>query len=144
MVIWWREDGSTHLRLGDISTIRLVGSRRCERIEMACLPSGDSILHNSPDSTLRQADWRQLLTFTHKTTGASDTIVFLRTRELTYTECKESKQCHAVKHHYDECVERVTAPHEDSHDKKHPNEDCVEECMSPPSPSYCVFWDGMG
>jgi hypothetical protein len=42
-------------------------------------------------------------------------------------ECKESKECHTVKHHYDECVERVTSA-ADSTDKKQANEDCVEEC----------------
>ncbi|KAF2276725.1 Non-heme 11 kDa protein of cytochrome bc1 complex [Westerdykella ornata] len=39
-------------------------------------------------------------------------------------ECANSKQCSSVKHHYDECVERVTAQVE--RDGK-PNEDCVEE-----------------
>lgn len=44
------------------------------------------------------------------------------------TECRNSKQCHPAKHHYDECVERVTGAGEGKHDKKHPDEDCVEEC----------------
>ncbi|PMD22148.1 Non-heme 11 kDa protein of cytochrome bc1 complex [Hyaloscypha hepaticicola] len=44
------------------------------------------------------------------------------------TECKESKACSPAKHHYDECVERVTgADHGKPVDKKHPEEDCVEE-----------------
>jgi hypothetical protein len=49
--------------------------------------------------------------------------------KLTQTspECRESKQCSAPKHHFDECVERVTS----GHNKKYPNEDCVEECRSP-------------
>ncbi len=47
------------------------------------------------------------------------------------TECKESKTCSPAKHHFDECVERVTgADHGKPVDKKHPEEDCVEECRS--------------
>jgi hypothetical protein len=46
-----------------------------------------------------------------------------------FAECKESKACAPLKHHFDECVERVTGAGESNHDKKHPNEDCVEECM---------------
>jgi hypothetical protein len=47
------------------------------------------------------------------------------------TECKESKACSPAKHHFDECVERVTgADHGKPVDKKHPEEDCVEECKS--------------
>lgn len=42
------------------------------------------------------------------------------------TECKESKQCAPAKHHYDECVERVTSQEADGGAK----EDCVEECKS--------------
>ncbi|KAH7027888.1 ubiquinol-cytochrome C reductase hinge protein-domain-containing protein [Microdochium trichocladiopsis] len=37
--------------------------------------------------------------------------------------CKNSKQCAPAKHHFDECVERVTAQEADSEAK----EDCVEE-----------------
>jgi hypothetical protein len=43
------------------------------------------------------------------------------------TECAESKECHPAKHHYDECVERVTGQIEN--DGK-ASEDCVEECTS--------------
>lgn len=43
------------------------------------------------------------------------------------TECAESKTCHGPKHHYDECVERVTGQIEN--DGK-ASEDCVEECKS--------------
>jgi hypothetical protein len=57
--------------------------------------------------------------------------------ELTaYTECAESKQCHGPKHHYDECVERVTG--QIDNDGK-ASEDCVEECKqssSLPALSY--------
>ena len=45
------------------------------------------------------------------------------------TECAESKECHPAKHHYDECVERVTGQIEN--DGK-ASEDCVEECKSTP------------
>ena len=45
------------------------------------------------------------------------------------TECRESKECAAPKHHFDECVERVTA----AEDKGGSKEDCVEECKSFPS-----------
>ncbi len=68
--------------------------------------------------------------------GKSTHFVLLGTHELlgfaniNITECKESKGCAPVKHHYDECVERVTGADEGKPvDKKHPNEDCVEECM---------------
>ena len=37
----------------------------------------------------------------------------------------KSQQCAPLKHHYDECAERVTQQHE-QHGKAH--EDCVEEC----------------
>lgn len=43
------------------------------------------------------------------------------------TECRNSKECHGPKHHYDECVERVTG--QIDNDGK-ATEDCVEECMS--------------
>lgn len=45
---------------------------------------------------------------------------------MIFTECKESKQCAPAKHHYDECVERVTSQEADGGAK----EDCVEECKS--------------
>jgi ubiquinol-cytochrome c reductase subunit 6 len=51
---------------------------------------------------------------------------------MSVAECKESKACSPAKHHFDECVERVTgADHGKPVDKKHPEEDCVEECKSP-------------
>ncbi|PWW77293.1 Non-heme 11 kDa protein of cytochrome bc1 complex, partial [Tuber magnatum] len=40
-------------------------------------------------------------------------------------ECSESNECKPAKHHYDECVERVTAAAES--EAKGPAEDCVEE-----------------
>ena len=43
------------------------------------------------------------------------------------TECAKSAQCASVKHHYDECAERVTRQLEKA-DHKGPKEDCVEEC----------------
>ncbi|PMD59212.1 Non-heme 11 kDa protein of cytochrome bc1 complex [Hyaloscypha bicolor E] len=49
-------------------------------------------------------------------------------KEKFEEECKESKVCSPAKHHFDECVERVTgADHGKPVDKKHPDEDCVEE-----------------
>ena len=45
------------------------------------------------------------------------------------TECARSAQCSGYKSHFDECVERVTAMHEDP-DYKGPHEDCVEECKA--------------
>ncbi|KAF2853322.1 ubiquinol-cytochrome c reductase complex 17 kd protein-like protein [Plenodomus tracheiphilus IPT5] len=45
-------------------------------------------------------------------------------KEKLEKECAESKECHAPKHHYDECVERVTGQIEK--DGK-ASEDCVEE-----------------
>jgi len=41
-------------------------------------------------------------------------------------ECANSTQCKPAKHHFDECVERVTRQQEDP-DAKGPKEDCVEE-----------------
>ncbi|KAJ5190747.1 uncharacterized protein N7498_009732 [Penicillium cinerascens] len=41
-------------------------------------------------------------------------------------ECANSAKCAPYKHHYDECVERVTRQEEDE-DYKGPKEDCVEE-----------------
>ncbi|KAM0806222.1 ubiquinol-cytochrome C reductase hinge protein-domain-containing protein [Usnea florida] len=41
-------------------------------------------------------------------------------------ECAKSAQCAPLKHHYQECAERVTAQHENP-DHKGPKEDCVEE-----------------
>ncbi|KAH0536774.1 hypothetical protein FGG08_006377 [Glutinoglossum americanum] len=42
-------------------------------------------------------------------------------------ECANSKQCAPFKHHFDECVERVTEASEHADGKKGPHEDCVEE-----------------
>jgi hypothetical protein len=42
-------------------------------------------------------------------------------------ECANSKECSPAKHHFDECVERVTQNSENP-DFKGPHEDCVEEC----------------
>jgi ubiquinol-cytochrome c reductase subunit 6 len=42
------------------------------------------------------------------------------------TECANSKQCAPHKHHYEECVERVTKQQEENDGKA--DEDCVEEC----------------
>jgi hypothetical protein len=44
------------------------------------------------------------------------------------TECKNSKQCSPAKHHFDECVERVTNQESEGGAK----EDCVEECTYKP------------
>ncbi|KAI3398957.1 hypothetical protein diail_7984 [Diaporthe ilicicola] len=44
-------------------------------------------------------------------------------KEELEEECKESKQCAPAKHHYDECVERVTSQEDNGGAK----EDCVEE-----------------
>jgi len=41
-------------------------------------------------------------------------------------ECANSSHCAPVKHHFDECVERVTQQLDDP-DHKGPKEDCVEE-----------------
>ncbi|KAH8730960.1 ubiquinol-cytochrome C reductase hinge protein-domain-containing protein [Phaeosphaeriaceae sp. PMI808] len=45
-------------------------------------------------------------------------------KEQLEKECVESKECHPAKHHYDECVERVTG--QIDNDGK-ASEDCVEE-----------------
>ncbi|KAF4973595.1 hypothetical protein F66182_17706, partial [Fusarium sp. NRRL 66182] len=41
-------------------------------------------------------------------------------------DCANSKTCAPFKHHFDECVERVTRAQEDG-DSSGPQEDCVEE-----------------
>ncbi|KAI1258081.1 ubiquinol--cytochrome-c reductase subunit 6 [Eutypa lata] len=43
-------------------------------------------------------------------------------KEKLEEECANSKQCSSAKHHYDECVERVTGASDDDE-----GEDCVEE-----------------
>lgn len=62
-------------------------------------------------------------------------------------ECAKSAQCAPLKHHYDECVERVTEQH-DNPDHKGPKESCVEECeLTHPSPfsihADTVLWSGL-
>ncbi|KAJ3554624.1 hypothetical protein NPX13_g10566 [Xylaria arbuscula] len=44
-------------------------------------------------------------------------------KEKLEEECKNSKQCAPAKHHFDECVERVTNASDDDGE----SEDCVEE-----------------
>ncbi|KLJ11022.1 ubiquinol-cytochrome c reductase subunit 6 [Blastomyces silverae] len=51
-------------------------------------------------------------------------------------ECANSAKCAPAKHHFEECVERVTRNSEDP-DFKGPHEDCVEECKF--KFSYHVF-----
>lgn len=46
---------------------------------------------------------------------------------IYHVECAQSKECAPYKHHFDECVERVTRNGEDPNFKG-PHEDCVEEC----------------
>lgn len=46
---------------------------------------------------------------------------------LKFADCAHSTHCAPYKHHYDECVERVTQQQEDP-DANGPKEDCVEEC----------------
>ncbi|KAL8392430.1 hypothetical protein RB595_002574 [Gaeumannomyces hyphopodioides] len=45
-------------------------------------------------------------------------------KERLEEECKNSKQCSPAKHHYDECIERVTNSSSSDSEEK---EDCVEE-----------------
>ncbi|KAI1078054.1 Non-heme 11 kDa protein of cytochrome bc1 complex [Whalleya microplaca] len=45
-------------------------------------------------------------------------------KEKLEEACKESKQCAPAKHHFDECVERVTSAEDSEEGAK---EDCVEE-----------------
>lgn len=46
----------------------------------------------------------------------------------------KSQQCAPLKHHYDECAERVTQQQEENGKA---DEDCVEECMFKPLPGHC-------
>lgn len=41
------------------------------------------------------------------------------------TECMKTRECAPLKHHYDECAERVTKQQEETGKAE---EDCVEEC----------------
>lgn len=41
------------------------------------------------------------------------------------SECEKTAACAPLKHHYDECAERVTRQHEENGKA---DEDCVEEC----------------
>ena len=50
-----------------------------------------------------------------------------------FTECMKSQQCAPLKHHYDECAERVTQQQEENGKA---DEDCVEECMFKPPPDH--------
>lgn len=43
-----------------------------------------------------------------------------------------------MKHHFDECVERVTAAQENPDAHKGAKEDCVEECMILRPDFYCT------
>jgi ubiquinol-cytochrome c reductase subunit 6 len=46
----------------------------------------------------------------------------------------KSQQCAPLKHHYDECAERVMQQQEENGKA---DEDCVEECMLRPSSRRC-------
>ena len=46
------------------------------------------------------------------------------------TECEKTSECKPAKHHYDECVDRVTAA---ADSEKGTKEDCIEECKSSPA-----------
>ncbi|EFE40636.1 hypothetical protein TRV_04686 [Trichophyton verrucosum HKI 0517] len=48
------------------------------------------------------------------------------TNQIALIECSNSKACAPAKHHFDDCVERVTRNSEDP-EFKGPHEDCVEE-----------------
>ncbi|KAK9465108.1 ubiquinol-cytochrome C reductase hinge domain-containing protein [Lipomyces arxii] len=51
-------------------------------------------------------------------------------------ECAETKICHPFKHHFDECVERVTkASEEEGYEDLEYKEDCIEEFFHL---SHCV------
>lgn len=54
-----------------------------------------------------------------------------RSSSLLHLECARTTQCAPLKHHFDECAERVTEQQENP-DHKGPKEDCVEECKSQP------------
>jgi hypothetical protein len=57
-----------------------------------------------------------------------------------YTECMKSQKCAPLKHHYDECAERVMKQQEETGKAE---EDCVEECKSRMQPERCeTAWDG--
>lgn len=56
---------------------------------------------------------------------------------LLLAECAESKACSPVKHHYDECVERVTKQIDDNGKA---DEDCVEECKHTNSARTQLNW----
>jgi len=51
---------------------------------------------------------------------------------LRNSECMKTQSCAPIKHHYDECVERVTSQMEENDGKS--KENCVEECNVHPHP----------
>lgn len=53
-----------------------------------------------------------------------------------FSECMKSQQCAPLKHHYDECAERVTQQQEENGKA---DEDCVEECMLRSLPGHCQY-----
>lgn len=61
--------------------------------------------------------------------GAIDERDSTRDRSDKTTECAKSAECAPHKHHYDDCVERVTKQQEENGKA---DEDCVEEC------EYCA------
>lgn len=67
----------------------------------------------------------------HKTANGIAKTAFTRFLDrslIVLSECAHSAVCAPYKHHYDECVERVTRQEEQGDDFKGPKEDCVEEC----------------
>lgn len=89
----------------------LLNQQNCQRYATAELGSTSPILQCLHDVLRQPTCYRAQLETEHDVlTGVS------------LTECRNSKECAPAKHHYDECVARVTGG------TGAEGEDCVEEC----------------
>ena len=78
-----------------------------------------------PDPAKRRGAW-----IGHQIPPVVAVVVVAYANGYGDAECEKTSKCVPTKHHYSECVERVTAAEES--DSKGPKEDCVEECMNSP------------
>jgi hypothetical protein len=60
----------------------------------------------------------------------------MEANEVMHIECGKSAECGPYKHHYDECVERVTSQMEEGDGKA--KENCVEECKYSQPPTILI------
>ena len=104
---------------------------------MALSPYLQYIFQADPRATVSRAflldsfphKWQDLTPVSSSMIPAHSLISEQQTKvdNFSFTECAKSAQCASLKHHYDQCAERVTQQQENP-DHKGPKEDCVEEC----------------